>query len=159
MQSEKRKAKKAVYDAKLRAENIKFTHVQRNDVAIFKMAKQMRKENLDVCGEKCIKDDSGNICMDTESKKNAWKQHFDRLLNTEFQWDAEDLSPEPPVASPPPLIDVEAVAKAVLKIKSGKAAGPSGIVGEIVLASNGSCTQLITALINAIIRSGRVPDD
>ena len=80
-------------------------------------------------------------------------------MNTEFQWDAEDLSPEPPVAGPPPLIDVEAVAKAILKIKSGKAAGPSGIVGEMVLASNGSCTQLITALINAIIRSGRVPDD
>ena len=155
----KREAKKAVYDAKFRAENIKFTHVHRNDVAIFKMAKQMRKENLDVCGEKCIKDDSGNICMDTESKKNAWKQHFDRLLNTEFQWDAEDLSSEPPVAGPPPLSDVEAVAKAILKIKSGKAAGPSEIVGEMVLASNGSCTQLITALINAIIRSGRVPVD
>ena len=53
----------------------------------------MRKENLDVCGEICIKDDSGNICMDTESKKSAWKQDFDQLLNTEFQWDAEDLSP------------------------------------------------------------------
>ena len=43
------------------------------DVAIFKIAEQLREENL-VCGEKCIKDDSdsGNIFMDTESKKNNW---------------------------------------------------------------------------------------
>ena len=76
-----KKPKKSVYDAKLCAENTKFTHVQRNDLAIFRMAKQMRKENLDVCGEKCIKGDSLNICMDTESKKKAWKEHFDRLFN------------------------------------------------------------------------------
>ena len=50
--------------------------------------------------------------MDTESKKNAWKKHFDRFLNTEFQWDTEDLSPEPPVTGPLQLIAVEAVAKA-----------------------------------------------
>ena len=49
--------------------------------------------------------------------------------------------------------------KAVLKIKLGKAAGPSGKVGKMILASNGCCTQLITNLFNAIIKSCRVPDN
>ena len=40
----------------------------------------------------------GNICIDTESKKNAWMEHFDWFLNTKFQWDAENLLSEPPVA-------------------------------------------------------------
>ena len=59
------------------------------------------------------------------------------------------------VEGPLPNINEETVNKAILKMKSGKA----GIVGKMILASNGACTRIITNLINAIIRSGRVPSD
>ena len=42
---------------------------------IFKIAKQLRKGNQDVVGDKCVKDDSGNLSLDNEAKKVAWKQH------------------------------------------------------------------------------------
>ena len=78
---------------------------------IFKIAKQLRKDNQDVVGDKCVKDDSGNLSFDNEAKKVAWKQHYERLLNEEFSWNPEDLTADP-VVGPPIHIDVEMVVKA-----------------------------------------------
>ena len=77
---------------------------------IFKIAKQLRKDNQDVVGDKCVKDDSGNLSFDNEAKKVAWKQHYERLLNEEFSWNPEDLTADP-VVGPPIHIDVEMVVK------------------------------------------------
>ena len=54
---------------------------------IFKIAKQLRKDNQDVVGDKCVKDDSGNLSFDNEAKKVAWKQHYERLLGLEIDSD------------------------------------------------------------------------
>ena len=80
-------------------------------------------DNQDVVGDKCVKDDSGNLSFDNEAKKVAWKQHYERLLNEEFSWNPEDLTADP-VVGPPIHIDVEMVVKAITKMKTGKAAGP-----------------------------------
>ena len=48
---------------------------------IFRFVKQMPTENQDVIGEKCIRSDDGKLCLDGASKKLAWKQHCERLLN------------------------------------------------------------------------------
>ena len=61
------------------------------------------------------------------AKKTAWKQHYEHLLNVEFPWNAENLS-SVPIVGPPILITSEMVLKAINKMKSGKAAGPSGVV-------------------------------
>ena len=98
---------------------------------IFKIAKQLRKDNQDVVGDKCVKNDSGNLSFDNEAKKVAWKQHYERLLNEEFSWNPEDLTADP-VVGPPIHIDVEMVVKAITKMKTGEAAGPSGIVAEML---------------------------
>ena len=37
------------------------------------MAKQMRKKNKDIVGEKCIRDDSGKLAYSNEEMKKAWK--------------------------------------------------------------------------------------
>ena len=76
----KRKAPHAVYTAKKNAEKEKFDSVKFNKENIFRFAKQMRTENVDVIGEKCIRGDNGNLSLDDTSKNLAWK----RLFNTEF---------------------------------------------------------------------------
>ena len=91
---------------------------------IFKIAKQLRKDNQDVVGDKCVKYDSGNLSFDNEAKQVAWKQHYERLLNEEFSWNPEDLTADPVVGNPI-HVDVEMVVKAVTKMKTGKSAGPS----------------------------------
>ena len=44
----------------------------------------MRKENVDVVGDKPVKNDAGEMSMSEEAKKNAWAEHYERLLNIEI---------------------------------------------------------------------------
>ena len=56
----------------------------------------MKNQNQDIVGEKCVKDDAGDLAFDNESKLAAWKSHYEKLLNVEFPWDSNILSDEPP---------------------------------------------------------------
>ena len=151
-------AKRTVYTAKKTAEEKKFSDLKPGMDDIFKIAKQLRKDNQDVVGDKCVKDDSGNLSFDNEAKKVAWKQHYERLLNEEFSWNPEDLTADP-VVGPPIHVDVEMVVKAIIKMKTGKAAGPSGIVAEMLKASGDTGARLVADLANDMVRNGVIPSD
>ena len=126
---------------------------------IFRLANQMRKENVDVVGDKPVKNDTGEMSMCKEAKQNAWAEHYERLLNVEFDWAPDDLSNEPPLEDPPIPITIDMVKKAISKIESGKAAGPSGIVVEMIKAAGDTGATMIRDLVTAIIRDGKVPTD
>ena len=95
----------------------------------------MRSDNQDLVGDKCVKDDSGNLSIDSNAEKVTWKHHYGRLLNEEFSWNSEDLTTDP-VVGPPILITIKMVAKAIIKMKNGKTAVPSGIVAEMLKTSS-----------------------
>ena len=80
------------------------------------------------------------------------------LLNVEFEWDPVHLSNEPLVGPPIP-ITFDMVKKAISKMKSGKAAGPSGIVVEMIKATGDTGATMIRDLATAIIRDDKVPTD
>ena len=48
------------------AEEKKFSDLKSGMDDIFKIAKQLRKYNQDVVGDKCVKDDLGNLSFDNE---------------------------------------------------------------------------------------------
>ena len=55
----------------------------------------MRKENVDVLGDKPVKNDAGDMSMSEEAKQNAWAEHYERFLKDEFDWDPDHLSNKP----------------------------------------------------------------
>ena len=57
------------------------------------------------------------------------------------------------------LISEEEVSAAIKGLKFGKAAGPTGVVSEMMKASGGFGTRLMTDLINIIVKEGCIPDD
>ena len=114
----------------------------------------MRKENVDVVGDKPVKNDTGEMSMSEEAKQNAWAEHYERLLNVEFDWDPDHLSNEPPLEGPPIPITIDMVKKAISKMK-----GPSGIVVEMIKAAGDTGATMIRDLATAIIRNGKVPTD
>ena len=67
--------------------------------------------------------------------KNIWKKYMEKLLNVENDWDVEVDCPE--VMVPCCLISEEEVAAAIKGLKMGKAAGPTGVVSEMMKASGG----------------------
>ena len=101
---------------------------------------------------KPVKNDTGEMSMSKEAKQNAWAEHYERLLKVEFDWDPDHLSNEPPLEGPPIPITIDMV-------KSGKAAGPSGIVVEMIKAAGDTGATMIRDLATAIIRDGKVPTD
>ena len=70
---------------------------------IYRIAKQMKQENKDTVGKKCIQNDSGVLAFNEDNKK-ALKQHYESLLNVKFSWQWEDLSIADPVLGPSLLI-------------------------------------------------------
>ena len=157
----KRKAKSTVYFAKKSANDRKFGDLnsteQRN--LIFKMARKMKEDNKDIIGEKCVKDQEGNMAFDDSSKAKAWETHYFNLLNVEFPWNKDDLPNEPVVQGPPLYINEDMIYKAISQMKKGKAAGPSGAVLEMLLVSKQHIIPHLTKLANAIISEGRIPKD
>ena len=53
----------------------------------------------------------------------------------------------------------EEVATAIKGLKIRKAAGATGVVGEMMKASGGFGTRWVTDLINNIVKEGCIPDD
>lgn len=74
-------------------------------------------------------------------------------------WDPAHLSDEPPVEGPPIPITLDMVKKATSEMKIGKAAGPSGIVAEVIIAAGDAGATIIRDLAVSVIRDGKVPAD
>ena len=97
-----------------------------------RIARQMAREGRDVISVCCMKNDAGNVVSDADGMKNIWRKYMEKLLNVENDWDGEVDCLE--VMGPHCLISEE-VAAAMKGLKIGKAAGPTGVVSEIMKAA------------------------
>ena len=82
-----------------------------------------------------------------------------RISNEEFSWDREGLTDVRPVCGPGERISEEEVEAAIGKMKLGKAAGPSGVVADMLKAAGEDGTRWMTELCNAVVRDGKIPED
>ena len=104
-----------------------------------------------------MKNDAGNVVSEADGMKNIWKKFMEKLLNVENDWDGEVDCPE--VMGPHCLISEEEVVAAIKGLKIGKAAGPTGVVSEMMKAAGGFGSRWMTDLINNIVKEGCIPDD
>ena len=102
---------------------------------VFRIAKQMVKSHRDVIGSNCIKNSEGKIVVDEERIKEVWHDYYKKLLNVEFDWNRNALAEEDVVVGPAEEISLSEVKAAIAKMKSGKAAGPSGIGADMLKAA------------------------
>ena len=77
-----------------------------------------------------MKNEVGNVVSDADGVKNIWRIYMEKLLNVENDWNREVDCPE--VMGPCCLISEEGVAAAIKGLKMGKAAGPTGVVSEMM---------------------------
>ena len=155
----KRNARHAVHHARQEADKKVYENIDPKSSEVYRLANQFRRENIDVVGDKPVKNDAGEMSMSEDSKQKAWLEHYQRLLNVEFDWDPDHLSYQSPVEGPPIPITTDMVKKAISQMKAGKAPGPSGIVVEMIRAAGDMGASMIRDLTIAIIRDGKVPSD
>ena len=110
-------------------------------------------------GEKCVRNDAGELSLSEDDKMKAWVEHYSRLLNLEFEW-PRDLPPEvPPVEGPPPPVTVTHIRKSLGKMKQGKATGPSGVISEMLKAAGEEGLEKLRLLAEMVFSSGEIPKD
>lgn len=123
----------------------------------FRIAKQMSKEQTDVTGSVCIRDGDGKIVFEERKVKERWQSYSRRLMNEMNIWDG--LTSCDVIEGPCPRIDEKEVKAALDKMTSRKAAGPSGIVSEMMQASCSKSVEWLTAISNDIVAGNGMPDD
>ena len=119
----------------------------------------MKHENQDTVGDKCEKNDEGCLIYNDSDKLKAWKSHCERLLNVEFMWNSDSLPDLEPKISPPLCTTEEMIPKAIAKMKTGKAAGSSGIVIAMIRSAGKEIIKSITNLANRIIKKSCISSD
>ena len=107
----KQNARHAVHHARQDADKKVYKNIDPKSSEVYRLANQFRRENTDVVG-KPVKNDAGEMSMTEDSKQKAWLEHYQRLLNAEFDWDPDHLSYQPPVEGPPIPITTDTVKKA-----------------------------------------------
>ena len=75
----KRISRRVVHHARHEADKVVYEGIDHKSSDIFRLANQMRKENVDVVGDKPVKNDTGEMSMSEEAKQNAWAEHYERL--------------------------------------------------------------------------------
>ena len=73
-----------MHHARHEADKMVYESIDHKSSDIFCLPNQMRKENVDVLGDKPVKNAAGQMSL--EAKQIAWAEHYERLLNVEFNW-------------------------------------------------------------------------
>ena len=116
----KRIARRAVHHALQETDKEVYKNIDPKSSELYRLANQFRKENANVVGDKPVKTDAEEMSMNDDSKQKAWLEHYQKLLNAEFDWDPNHLSDESPVEGPPIPITIDMVKKAISQMKAGK---------------------------------------
>ena len=155
----RRRAKKAVLEAKERSNKELGEELdsEKGKQKVFKIARQMARERMDVVKVTCVRDRQGRLILNEEGRKRVWKEYMEKLLNEENKWDGTE---EGEIKEGPECeINKEEVTRAMRRLGRGKAAGQSGVVIEMISALGEEGVLWMTDLCNWVVRERRMPDD
>ena len=122
---------------------------------MFKMAKQMRKDQKDVLGSNFIKDAGGATQVEPAHVQERWRHYFEELLNSENQ---NVLEAAPVVHGPIEVVKESEVSLALKCMKSGKASGPSEVISEMFKIAGDPGTSMLCSVFNNILRNDTSPE-
>ena len=80
------------------------------------------------------------------------KSYHEKLLNTEFVWYRNSLTQTDSISDVPHLINKYMFRELISKMKNGKAAGPLGVMSEMVKLARETRVDMSTNLIMQIIK-------
>ena len=106
-----------------------------------------------------IKNGELPVSLSDEEKMKAWAEHYARLLHVEFEWPSDLLPEAAPLEGPAPPVTMNIICKALHKMKRGKAAGPSGVIAEMLKASSEEGITMLRHLTEIAFSEGMNPMD
>ena len=124
---------------------------------VFKFVKFMRKEGRNIEGGGCMKDRDGRLVVSEKDRGKLWKEHMKKIMNVENEWDqmVESDMVERPVEG----VTDEEVMEAINKMKLRKAAGPSEVNMDMIIASGKFSVGVIKKLCQRVLDGKGMPEE
>ena len=107
---------------------------------------------------KPVMDKNGNPLTTTNEQLKRWAEHFRELLNHPTPDSPPDIPPaetELPISCDKP--SKTEIKKAIMTLRSGKAAGPDEIPAEAIKADIETAVQMLYSLFSKILEKEEVP--
>ena len=124
---------------------------------VFKFVKFMRKEGRDIDGGGCMKDKDGRLVVSEKDRGKLWKEHMEKIMNVDNEWDR--MVEVDMVKGQIEGVTDEEVMEAMNKMKLGKAAGPSEVNVDVIVASGTFGVGVMKKLCQRVLDGEGMPEE
>lgn len=124
---------------------------------ILKRSRQENKDKRDIEGIPCIRDKDGNLRVSVDERIGVWKNYMENLLNVENEWSGE-LNETGIYAGPCENVTTNSVENALGRMKSAKAAGPSGVTADLLKFLAEDSVERLADVANDMLSGLKMPD-
>ena len=121
------------------------------------MARQRNRAGKDVQHVRVIKDENGNVMVNSEPVLKRWKEYFEKLMNEENNRDPRTEETEV-VNEEVNCVSREEVKNALRRMKKGKAVGPDELPVEVWKCMGEMGIKFLTTLFNRLLMGERMPE-
>ena len=124
---------------------------------LYRLARQRDRAGKDVQHVRVIKDENGNVMVNSEAVLKRWKEYFEKLMNEENNRDPRTDEAEV-VNKEVNCISREEVKNALRKMKKSKAAGPDELPVEVWKCMGKMGIEFLTRLFNRLLMGEQMPE-
>ena len=120
--------------------------------------KKVKRSCTDWLGRRKIKDENGNVIVNSEAVLKRWKEYFEKLMNEENNREPRTEETEM-VNEDVNCVSREEVKNALRRMKKGKAVGPDELPVEVWKCMGKMGIAFLTRLFNRLLMGERMPEE
>ena len=156
----KSKPKKAVAMAKGRVYDNLYARleIKEGEKELYRLARQRNRAGKDVQHVRVIKDENGNVMINSEAVLKRWKEYFEKLMNKENNREPRTEEAEV-VNEEVNCVSREELKNALRRMKKGKAAGPHKLPVEVWKCIGEMGIKFLTRLFNRLLVGEQMPEE
>ena len=107
-------------------------------------------------GAKLLKDRKGEMLMHSTDVLRRWGEYFEKRMNEKNDFELDEVHP---IEGPIKEVDKNEVRQAIEAMKTGKAAGPTGLTTEMMKAGGESSMIEFTKVLADVWKKEKIPEE
>ena len=123
---------------------------KKGEKELYRLARQRDRAGKDVQHVRVIKDENGNVMINSKAVLKRWKEYFEKLMNEEDNRNPRTEEAEV-VNEEVNCVSREEVKNALRRMKKGKAVGPDELAVEVWKCMEKMGIKFLTRLFKQII--------
>ena len=125
---------------------------------LYRLARHKDRAGKDVQHVRVIKDENGNVMVNSETVLKRWKEYFEKMMNEENNRDPRTKEAEV-VNEEVNCVSREEVKNVLRRIKKGKAVGSDELSVEVCKCMGEMGIKFLTRLFNRLLMGERMPEE